>query len=124
MAGSFELGGLLGHVYTLNDGTPVRLRLARISDARAVRELLDAAGRRGADLEAVRLVQFDPRRRYVVCASALIDSTDAVIGVGAITLREDAEPELLLVADPQDGQLRDLLESALRASTRGRSRAA
>jgi hypothetical protein len=114
----------LGHVYTLDDGTPLRLRLARSSDAPAVRSLLEACGQDGADLKAARLVHFDPRRDYVVCATGLINATETLLGIGAITLDDDAQPELLLVADVCAGQLRGLLEDALVASARGRSRAA
>ena len=35
---------------------------------------------------ADHLVQFDPRLRYVLCACALIDSSERLVGVGAIEL--------------------------------------
>lgn len=127
MAKSFESGALLGHVYKLRDGLLVRLRLARSSDAAAVKRLLEAEGVGGSDLEITRLVHFDPRRRYVVCATGLVDKTETLLGVGAITFDRDApQPDLLVVAEGFQSELGPLLTRALTdaAGGIGRSRAA
>lgn len=111
MADSFTLGALLGHVYPLDDGSCVRLRLARSSDIEAVRDLLSG---RGLELDAARLVHFDPRRSYVICATALIDGTEQLVGIGAIALDGDAAaPQLLIVEDDHAGEVAPLLGRAL-----------
>lgn len=126
MADNFESGALLGHVYTLHGGLPVRLRLARSSDARAIRQLLEAQGLDSADLDLARLVYFDPRRRYVVCATGLLDSTEQLLGVGAIMLDGATTPELLLVHEEHAEEVAPLLRRSLvrAAEILGRSRAA
>ena len=93
---------LVGQTFLLSNGVRTRLRLARFSEAGAIGELLS---RQGLDLEAHRLVQFDPRARYVICAMALVDSNERVIGVGAIDLAADGadQPDLLIV-DPEIGE--------------------
>jgi hypothetical protein len=121
---------LLGHLHRLPDGSSVRLRLARSSDAGAIRDLLLRAGADAADLGTARLVHFDPRRRYVLCASALVGSSEQLLAVGAIDFgdRSDRRPEpsLLLVGGPHGPELSRLLTVALVevASERARSRAA
>jgi hypothetical protein len=111
---SFESGALLGHVYTLQDGLPVRLRLARGSDAPAIRTLLERHGGTD-DLEPARLVYFDPRRRFVLCAAGLVDGTEMLLGVGAISLGA-TDPDLLLVADGCPEEVAGLLHRALVAT--------
>ena len=106
MARSFIPGPLLGQTFPLSDGVRVRLRLAHFSDGPAIAALIARTeGGDGADPHARvadRLVQFDPRRRYVLCACALIDSSERLVGVGAIDLGtgEVAEPDLMLI-DPE-----------------------
>lgn len=128
MVGRFESGALLGHLYTLEDGARVHLRLARTSDAPAIRDLLDEAGIEATPLAVAELVHFDPRRRYVVCAAALVGSTERLRGIGAIELGtgEPPEPTLLVVLDPPGGALQHLLTEALAgaATVLGRPRAA
>ena len=123
MPWSFESGVLLGHVYTLADGSCVRLRLARTSDLVAIRGLLAQVG---LDLEAARLVHFDPRRRYVVCATGLSDCSETLLGVGSIRLDSgpSAEPDLLVLADDSREELRRLLGSVLVDAAKAYARAA
>ena len=123
MAGGFEPDALFGHVYTLRNGLPVRLRLARSSDAAAVRALLELRVP-GDDLEPVRLVHFDPRRRYVICVTGLVEKSETLLGIGAITLDGATEPELLVVGGEPPEELAELLHRALVASAAARSRAA
>jgi hypothetical protein len=126
MAEGFEPKIPLGHLYTLRDGTRVCLRLARSSDIPAVRELLADRGLDLAALELTRLVHFDPRRRYVVCATSLLESSETLLGLGAIDLEDAAEPDLLVVREGHSSDLGKLLTQALvgAASRLGRSRAA
>jgi hypothetical protein len=124
---SFNRAPLLGESYKLDDHLRVRLRMARSSDIVPIRALV---ARRPAarDLELTSLVQFDPRRRCVICATALIDSTETLVGVGAIDVDVDstAEPDTLLVADEHGEQITGLLAGALtaRAAEAARARAA
>jgi hypothetical protein len=101
----------------------VRLRLAHFSDVGAIAELNRRQRESVPDLRAERLVQFDPRRRYVVCAIALIDGAIALAGVGAIALAGEAAAPEVLICDPEFGQelchvLREVLCAAARASPR------
>lgn len=112
----------MGYMLNIDGGLRVRLRLARSSDARAIGELLS---RQEASFEGVNpfaLLQYDPRNRYVVCATALIDGTVRLVGVGAVDLAAD-EPDLLIV-DPDIGEpLAELLGQVLVATARATSSA-
>jgi hypothetical protein len=61
-----------------------------------------------ATADARRLVQFDPRRCYVLCACALIGSTERLVAVGSIDLTPDSagEPDALIV-DPEMAEITD-----------------
>jgi hypothetical protein len=116
MVHSFDPGALLGSSYPLPDGTRVRLRLAAASDLRRLCRLLERSGYHGeAELEAARLIRFDPRRRLVLCAATLIDRSEEVIGVGAIDLDDAPEltPDMLIVAGEFSADVRELLAGAL-----------
>ncbi len=110
---------LLDRTYALEDGHRVRVRLARSSDARAIREL---AARRGLDadpLEVARLTRFDPRHRLVISATALIESHETFVGVAAVDLDRDEpfEPDTLIF-DERIAGLGMLLVRALSARAR------
>lgn len=129
MVHSFDPGALLGSSYELSDGTRVRLRLLAASDFERVRGLLKRAGHDDeADLKAARLVRFDPRHRLVMCATALIDRNEELIGVGAIDLDDTPvfAPDTLVVAAEFIPAVRELLAGALvgRAEALARRRAA
>lgn len=122
MAEGFESGALLGHVQPLADGSCVRLRLARSSDVRAIAELLARQGLDASDLRAARLVHFDPRHRYVLCVTGLVDSSERLLGVGAIELGDPpatepelviAEPELVITEPERRHELHRLLSESL-----------
>jgi hypothetical protein len=115
---------MLGGSYQLEDGTRVRLRLARGSDGRAVGKLL--GDRATQDVTLRGLVHFDPRQRSVVCATALIDGHETLVGIGSVQLgKPGVEPELIL-ADEQMPAVRELLADALssRAAAVARPKAA
>ena len=105
--------------------------MARPGDAAAIRRLLesrDGALPGSGELELRRLINFDPRQRCVLCATALIDRGERVIGVGSIELGREtpAGPEALVI-DPQAPEgLSRLLSGALvgRAAVLARARAA
>src|SRR5947199_9037143 len=101
--------------------------MARSSDLLPIRALL---AERHADRESelVPLVQFDPRRRCVICATALIDSTETLVGVGSIDLAGDGlpQPDTLLVRGDHSEDIAELLAAALiaRAAQSAQARAA
>jgi hypothetical protein len=124
---SFNRAPLLGESYQLDDNFRVRLRLARSSDIGPIRQLAESnAGVPRFDL--AQLVQFDPRRRCVICATALIDSTEQLVGVGSIELDGDptVQPDILLVGDEHAREIGELVAEALRvrAGHAARARAA
>lgn len=95
----------------LPDGTPVAIRLARRSDAGAIGRLLAACGVAADPIDTGRLLRFDPTRRAVLCAAT---PTDGLIGLGAIDLAPDAEPDTLVCLTPGDAGAGPLLHAALR----------
>ena len=86
-------------------------------DGLAIRAFLADQGLGIDELELARLLRFDPRRRAVICASALVDGREVVTGLGAIDL-DAKSPDLVLVGDEHTEDLGELLTAALRGRTR------
>jgi hypothetical protein len=126
MAEIFDPGALLGTTYALDGGVRVRLRFARASDHALIRALVLRVGDHAEGLELGELVHFDPRRRAVICATALIDGSETLIGVGAIDLDDHSRPETLIADGAYADAVSELLRAALeaRASAAGAARAA
>ena len=123
MPAPLDRSPLLGESYELGEDFRVRLRMARSSDLLPIRALL-ASKHREPEAEVTALVQFDPRRRCVICASALIDSTETLIGVGLIELDgDDAAMPRVLIVDPRYPRVAELLTHALIARARQAARA-
>jgi hypothetical protein len=124
----FDPGALLARSYALPRGPRACLRLARPRDAAGIVDLFWQHGREPDELVIARLVRFDPRRRIVICATALIDAAETVIGVGAIDLEGtgSGRPDLVLVDERLTDGLEQLLGDALlgRAAVLTRGRAA
>ncbi|MDQ4040400.1 MAG: hypothetical protein M3141_01465 [Actinomycetota bacterium] len=121
MVEPLDPGALLARTYELPAGPRVRLRYARRSDAPALRDLLDRRGIEAGDVALERLVRYDPTRRAVICATAPVGGTEAIVGVGAIDLgRPDAEPETLVVDERLTQGLGELLAAALLGRARAR----
>lgn len=108
-----DTGALLAHSYALPYGPRVRLRLARRSDLPAIRALLERRGVPASELSLDRLVRYDPWRRAVMCASALVGGTETIVGIGAIDLVDGAEPDTLVVDERLTDGLGELLGGAL-----------
>lgn len=113
-----DVGALLSRSYALDAGPRVRLRLARRSDLPGIRALMDQREVPASDLELTRLVRYDPRRRAVICATAPLGGTETIVGVGAIDLALDAEPDTLVVDERLTRGLAELLFAALRHRAR------
>jgi hypothetical protein len=112
---AFDPGALMSQSYALPRGPRVRLRLAGRGDAAAIAALLVRCGVSPEQLEPGRLVRFDPRRRAVICALALIDSRETLVGLGAIELdgNPDTQADVLVVDERVTEGLEDLLVAAL-----------
>ena len=110
---SRDPGALLSRSYELPSGPRVRLRLARPTDLPGIRMLLAERGLPATEIGLERLVRYEPRRRAVICATAPLDGTEAVVGVGAIELEPDAEPDILVVDEHVTDGLGPLLADAL-----------
>lgn len=105
--------------HTLPGGPPVRLRLARRSDAAAVTALLAGRGIDASEVEVARLLAFDPAVRAVICACAPVDGHESVVGIGAIDLRAGAEVDTLVIDAARTNGLGELLGDALRYRAEG-----
>jgi hypothetical protein len=110
---SRDPGALLSRSYELPAGPRVRLRLARPSDLAGFRTLFDQRGIPVTEFELQRLVRYDPRRRIVICAMAPIRRAETVVGVGAIELGADAEPDTVVVDERLTDGLGTLLAEVL-----------
>jgi len=121
MEPSFDPGALLARSYVLPRGPRVCLRLARVRDLPAIAQLLERQGIEPDELELARLVRFDPRRRVVICAAALVGCTETIVGIGAIELGNvpSGQPDQLVV----DSHLTDGLDELLTRALIGRARA-
>ena len=122
MTDPIDVGALLSRTYELPAGPRVRLRYARRSDLPGLRRLLESRDIEPTDMALNRLVRYDPTRRAVICASAQLDRTEVIVGVGAIDLRDDAEPDTLVVDSALTEGLTELLASALIGRARARAR--
>jgi hypothetical protein len=105
--------------HALPGGPPVRLRLARRSDAPAGTALLAGRGVSASEVEVARLLAFDPAVRAVICACAPVDGRETVVGIGAIDLRAGADPDALVVDEARTDGLGELLGEALRRRAEG-----
>ena len=109
--------------HPLENGPRVRLRLAWRGDAAAVADLLARRGLDAGDLEIGRLLAFDPAQRVVLCAFAPIDGQETLVGIGAVDLGEEADPDTLVVDERlAGGGLATLLGDALAERARAHGR--
>ena len=113
MPDPIDTGALLSRSYPLPYGPRVRLRLARRSDVPGIRALLAQRGVPASELSLDRLVRYDPHRRAVICATAPLGGTESIVGVGAIDMAPDAEPDTIVVDERLTDGLAELLAAAL-----------
>jgi hypothetical protein len=90
----------------------VRLRLAQRRDLDAIRDLLATHADDPGDLEIARIVMADPRRRIAICATALVDHREAIVGFGAIEAGS-AQPDTVVVDATLTEGLAPLITDAL-----------
>jgi hypothetical protein len=113
MASRHDPGALLARYHPLPRGPRVCLRLVRRRDLRGIADLYARVGMPVHELSLARLVSFDPRSRVVLCATALIDSWETILGVGAIELERPTKPTLVVVDEHETEGLFELLSGAL-----------
>jgi hypothetical protein len=111
----------LTRTYALEAGPSVHLRLARRREAAGVRTLLASRSLSADDLETKRLLTYDPAARAVVCAFALLDGVETLVGLGAIDLPGE-EPDTLVTDEERAPGLARLMGELLmaRAALHGR----
>ncbi len=127
MPSTFDPGALLARSYALPGGLRVTLRLTRIRDLSAIEALFAREGHGLTRFELARLLRSHPRERLLVCATALIDGGETIVGFGAIGLdRADISPALIVTDTERAPDLGSLLGEALlgRAEALVRTRAA
>ena len=113
MAGQRDPGALLAQYHPLPRGPRVCLRLVRRRDLAAIAELYERQGIAVHELSLARLVSFDLLTMLVLCATALVDSRETVLGVGAIELARPTEPTVMVVDEDETDGLDELLADAL-----------
>jgi hypothetical protein len=93
-------------------------------DEPELRALLQRAGAFAPELLAARLARADPRRRLVICAMALIGSTETLLGVGELEYgdrgRGSAEAQAYVDEELAPG-LHELLIKALHGRRQNRA---
>ena len=87
---------MLSTTHRLSDGSRVRLRLARPSDAPLVRDFLGGA----SDLVVRRFTFYDPRERLVLAATTFEGGVERIVGLadGAVLAQDEELRDLLLEA--------------------------
>ena len=113
MAERHDAGALLAQYHPLPRGPRVCLRLVRRRDLAGIADLYDRQGLPVHELSLARLVSFDLLQMVVLCATALIDAQETILGVGAIELDRPTEPTLLVVDERRTDGLAELLSGAL-----------
>jgi len=109
----------LRRTFPVPGGPPVRLRLAGPSDRTQIGALLARRGVHADELDVRRLLAFDPSRRHVLCALALLDGSEVLAGVGAIDFGQ-ASPDVLVIDERFSPGLGDVLGRVLIERSRAR----
>ena len=82
---------LLFRAHNLPSGLRVRVRLPQRGDLAGLLDLHDRAGRAITEMEARRLLRYDPRARIVVCATAWVEGAERLVGFAAAEPGSDFE---------------------------------
>lgn len=92
---------ILSSAHELSDGTSVRLRLTRPSDAPRVREFLDEV----PDSVVRHFVFYEPSERLMLAAAALHEGTEAIVGLADLAMLETGIAEVaFVVRDDHQGK--------------------
>jgi hypothetical protein len=108
-------GAMLATTHELDDGTRVRLRLARPSDVPMVRAFF---GDGPAEVDALvrRFTFYDPRERVVLAATMLDAGFERIVALGDAAF--DDLPEVVVDQEMEDRGLDDLMADAVAYYTR------
>src|SRR4051794_27435681 len=106
-------GALLATSYELDDGSRIRLRLARPSDVPLVRDFF---GDEGSDALVRRFTFYDPRERVVLAATRLVGNHEQVVALGDAAF--DDLPEVVVDGELESSALGDLMADAVAYYTR------
>ena len=107
---------------TLADGTRVRLRFPQARDRAQLAALHAHLGLEVGELELARLLSFDPRRRFVLCATTWDGTHERLLGYGAID-RTTREQDVLVGDERGAGDVAELLARTLAEVVGARSAA-
>lgn len=104
------------------------MRLAHRADAAGIRALHERSGCSIGEWQLARLLRADPRHRVTICATALLDGRDTIVGIGSVDISDEIElgdAHVVVDRDRTDG-LTELLGYALlgRAAAIASARAA
>jgi hypothetical protein len=108
-------GALLATSHELEDGSRVRLRLARPSDVPLVRDFF-GDGSPDTDALVRRFTFYDPRDRVVLAATMLDGGFERIVALGDAAF--DDLPEVVVDQEMQDVGLADLMADAVAYYTR------
>ena len=125
---------MLSAAHELSDGTSVRLRLTRPSDAGRVREFLQTLSEPSTQrrfLTAIGDVPdsivrhftfYEPSERLMLAAAAFHDGTEALVGLADLAMLETGVAEIALVVrdDHQRKGVGTLLSEAVASMAQGR----
>ena len=104
-------GTLLSTIHAVDGGLRVRLRLARPSDAQRMQDFFDglsdetrhrrfsSAMPRGSEVR--HFTFYDPRKRLVLAAVAMIGHSEEILGVADVALHDTLVAELGVVVDDE-----------------------
>ena len=106
--------------HTLPNGLLVRVRLPVSGDVRGLQRLLDRTAHEGDDLEARRLLRFDPRKRLALVAAVAPGAAELIVGYIAGDLLEGARPDILLADEILAPEVSELLADVLEGRVEGR----
>jgi RimJ/RimL family protein N-acetyltransferase len=109
--GFVDPGAMLAAAHELESGLTIRLRLARPTDARSVREFLErqspetrarrffTAMPRVSEATVRHFTFYDPRESLIVAATALIEGREEVVGLADIALMATGLAEIGVLVD-------------------------
>ena len=110
-------GAMLSTTHELDDGSRVRLRLTRPSDARPVRDFLErlspetsarrflAPSPQGLEAAVHRFTFYDPRERMVIAATTPVDGRERIVGLADAAFLATGLAEIgVVVGDESQGQ--------------------
>jgi hypothetical protein len=101
--------------HQLEDGTRVRLRLARPSDRAALQAFLEEP----PELVVRRLTYYDPHERLTLLAVAFEDGSERIIGLAEVDLRGEGPDDVVVtVRDDMGPEGADALLTQAVAYTR------